>query len=101
MKKFLILMVTILSSLTLFSQEKREYELINETKVEVKVYRDEILKEKGHMVNIGDKWVNDGIWLQYDKNGNINLKVKYLRGKRQWSKKRYNDYVMIIKKEDF
>lgn len=98
MKKILLIILLLLFTLT-YSQERRDYNLIDEGTVEVKVYRDNILKEKGYVVNIGERWVNDGLWVQYDKLGKINLKVRYSRGVKLWVSKQYDNYVVIINKK--
>lgn len=99
MKKILILFLTLICSTSLFSQEKRDYKLIDDNLIEVKVYRDGNLTQKGKMVNVGDKWVNDGIWCQYDKNGDVDLRVKYSKGIRLWITKHYDDYVVTLDKK--
>jgi antitoxin component YwqK of YwqJK toxin-antitoxin module len=83
----------------MFSQEKKEYKLISNNLVEVKIYNDGDLTQKGIMRNIGDKWVNNGLWTQYNKKGKVDLKVKYSKGVKLWVTKQYEDYVVTIEKK--
>lgn len=98
MKKILIILLFLFINLT-YSQEKREYEKVDENTVKVKVYQNDKLTQKGFMVKSGEKWVNDGVWYQYDKDGYVNLKVKYSRGIKQRVIKKYDNYVVTIEKK--
>jgi antitoxin component YwqK of YwqJK toxin-antitoxin module len=99
MKKILILIITLICTVAVFSQEKKEYKVINDNLVEVRIYNDGDLTQKGVMRNVGDKWVNDGLWTQYNKKGGVDLKVKYSKGVKLWVTKQYEDYVVTIEKK--
>lgn len=82
MKKLLLLVISLIG-FTGFSQEKREYEKISENELSVKVYYDNKLIQEGKMLNHQGIWVNNGKWSQYNPIGEVELIVKYEKGRKK------------------
>lgn len=65
------------------TQEIVTYEQLDDNLIKVTKYNGDTLKEVGYVTKTGDKYVNTGVWRQYDNEGNISLKVKYVNGLRR------------------
>lgn len=93
------LLVALFLSTTLLSQERREYEVINDNTVEVKVYNQEVLTQKGLMVKFGERWRTNGEWVQYDESGRETLRVLYREGRRVWVRKDFDSRYVVVHQE--
>ena len=90
------LLVALFLSTTLLSQERREYEVINDNTVEVKVYNQQVLTQKGLMVKFGERWRTNGEWVQYDESGRETLRVLYKEGRRVWVHKDFGSKSIVL-----
>ena len=65
------------------NQEVTTYEQLDGNIIKVTKYNGTFIKEVGFVTKTGHKYVNTGVWRQYDNEGNISLKVKYVNGLRR------------------
>lgn len=96
MKKLLILIVFLLCAAALFSQETVKYTPIDDRNVKVEIYVDGKISQTGEMTLVGKIWRPNNVWMQYDKEGNIILYAKYIKGIRQYTKKEFEGYSVIV-----
>ena len=86
--KFILLLAIGLISFNLSAQEQTTtqevvtYEQLDGDLVKVTKYNGDTLKEVGYVIKTGDKYINTGVWRQYDDEGKVSLKVKYENGLR-------------------
>lgn len=86
--KYILLLAIGLMSFNLSAQQQTTtqeivtYEQLDDNLIKVTKYNGDTVKEVGYVTKSGDKYINTGVWRQYDNEGNINLKVKYENGLR-------------------
>lgn len=99
--KGLILMLSLFLATSLSAQERvKTYESLGEDNAKITVYEGEQIIEVGYIRKSGDKWINTGEWKQYDSEGNITLKVKYIKGKRvETTSYQDNQVIKVYRKE--
>lgn len=81
MKRVLFAVMMFLS-ITLTAQERTTYEQLENNLIKVQVFNNDIVKQKGYLTVVNQKWVPSGVWHEFDANGKLILKVKYRNGQR-------------------
>ena len=99
MKK-VFLSILLLGSMSLMAQEVTTYEQLSDDKIKVTVYNGEKIIQEGYLIKDNDKLRNNGIWKQYDNEGNLTLKVKYVKGKRTETIAYQDNQVIKIYRKD-
>ena len=94
--KNLMIALLMFFSISVMAQERREYEQINENTVEVTVYYDDILTQKGTMRLHDDKWVPCGTWYAYDTEGDVIMTAEFKGGKKLWFKALSENKIVMI-----
>jgi len=85
-----------LFSVGIMAQEKREYKQINETTVEVAVYYDDVLTQKGTMRIHDGKWVPCGTWYGYNSKGELIMTAEFKGGRKLWFEALRGDRVVAV-----
>ena len=95
MKK-IVLLYLLITAIRVVSQERKEYKQINEYTVEVSVYYNEDLTQKG-VLKLQDKvWVPCGTWYGYNKEGKVIITVEFKDGKKLQFKTLSDNKIVMI-----
>ena len=83
--KNLFLVVVLLIGFSVSAQEEVvTYQQLDDFNlIKVVKYNGETIVEEGYLIKENGKLKNTGTWKQFDKDGNVTLKVKYVKGMRK------------------
>ncbi|MDA7492411.1 hypothetical protein N8445_00430 [bacterium] len=83
--KNLLLVVVLLIGFSVSAQEEVvTYQQLDDFNlIKVVKYNGETIVEEGYLTEENGRLKNTGIWKQFDKDGNVTLQVKYVKGMRK------------------
>lgn len=99
--KNLFLIAVLLIGLSVSAQEEVvTYQQLDYNLIKVVKYKGETIVEEGYLTKQNGKLRNTGIWKQFDIDGNVVLKVKYVEGMRKETIAYQNNKIVKVIRKD-